>query len=144
MRSRTVTLDGTTLNILDVFDVSYNHALVEISDDAMQRVQIARDVVDRIVEGDETVYGINTGFGSLVHTQVSHDEVEQLQLNLIRSHATGVGPNLSTELVRAMMCVRLNSLVKGHSGCHPDVVSQLQAFLNNRIHPVVPLSLIHI
>ena len=72
MRSRTVTLDGTTLNTLDVFDVTYGHALVEISDDAMQRVQIARNVVDRIVQGDETVYGINTGFGSLVHTQVSH------------------------------------------------------------------------
>ena len=71
-------------------------------------------------------------------TQVSHDEVEQLQLNLIRSHATGIGPNLSTEIVRSMMCVRLNSLVKGHSGCHPDVVLQLQAFLNHRIHPIVP------
>ena len=140
MRSRTVTLDGTTLNTLDVFDVSYGHALVEISGDAMQRVHIARNVVDRIVEGDETVYGINTGFGSLVHTQVSHSEVEQLQLNLIRSHATGIGPNLSTEIVRSMMCVRLNSLVKGHSGCHPDVVLQLQAFLNNRIHPIVHVS----
>ena len=138
MSRRTVTLDGTTLNTLDVFDVSQGRAIVNISDDAMQRVVIARHVVERIVTGNETVYGINTGFGSLVHTQVSNDEVEQLQLNLIRSHATGIGPNLSTEIVRSMMCVRLNSLVKGHSGCHPDVVRQLEAFLNHGIHPVVP------
>lgn len=138
MSRRTVTLDGTTLNTLDVFDVSHGKAMVEISEDAMLRVKIARNVVDRIVAGNETVYGINTGFGSLVHTQVNNDQVEQLQLNLIRSHATGIGPNLSTDYVRAMMCVRLNSLVKGHSGCHPEVVLQLKAFLNHQIHPVVP------
>lgn len=138
MNRRTVTLDGTTLNTLDVFDVSHGKAIVKISKDAMERVKIARNVVDRIVAGSETVYGINTGFGSLVHTQVSNEEVEQLQLNLVRSHATGIGPNLSTELTRAMICVRLNSLVKGHSGCHPDVVTQLEAFLNHGIHPVVP------
>ncbi len=138
MSERTVTLDGTTMNTLDVFDVSHGIAKVMISEGAMQRVKIARSVVDRIVAGNETVYGINTGFGSLVHSQVSTNEVEQLQLNLIRSHATGIGPNLSVELTRAMMCVRLNSLVKGHSGCHPDVVLQLESFLNQGIHPVVP------
>ncbi len=138
LNKRIVTLDGTTLNTLDVHDVAHRNATVEISENAMQRVDLARGVVNRILEGNETVYGINTGFGSLVHTQVNSHEVEQLQLNLIRSHATGLGPNLSTELVRAMMCVRLNSLVKGHSGCHPDVVQQLRAFLNHSIHPIIP------
>ena len=138
LTNRVVTLDGTTLNTLDVHDVAHGLATVKISDDAMQRVHIARSVVDRIVEGRESVYGINTGFGSLVHTQVSADEVERLQLNLIRSHATGLGPELPTECVRAMMCVRLNSLVKGHSGCHPDVVEQLKDFINHSIHPIVP------
>ena len=64
MNRRTVTLDGTTLNTLDVFDVSHGKATVKISKDAMERVEIARNVVDRIVAGSETVYGINTGFGS--------------------------------------------------------------------------------
>ncbi|MGB0780282.1 MAG: aromatic amino acid lyase, partial [Candidatus Poseidoniaceae archaeon] len=133
MEKRTVTLDGETLNTFDVADVANGHAIVTIADSAMMRVQMARNVVDRIVEGDETVYGINTGFGSLVHTRINTDDVELLQLNLIRSHATGLGPSLSTEIVRAMMCVRLNSLVKGHSGCHPDVINQLVDFINHSI-----------
>ena len=135
---RIVTLDGMTLNTLDVFDVANENATVTIAENAMMRVGMARDVVDRIVDGNETVYGINTGFGSLVHTKISHDDVELLQLNLIRSHATGLGPTLSKEIVRAMMCVRLNSLVKGHSGCHPDVINQLVDFINHSITPIVP------
>ena len=135
---RVVTLDGTTLNTLDVHDVAHEFAIVQVAEEAMLKVALSRKVVDRIVDGDETVYGINTGFGSLVHTRVDQDEAEQLQLNLIRSHATGLGPTLSKEVVRAMMCVRLNSLVKGHSGVHPDVIQQLSQFLNNSIHPIVP------
>ncbi len=138
MSERVVTLDGTTLNTLDVHDVAHGFASVQIAQEAMMKVHSSRNVVERIVEGDETVYGINTGFGSLVNTQVSKDDVERLQLNLIRSHATGLGSNLPTEIVRAMMCVRLNSLVKGHSGCHPDVVLQLLEFINHSIHPIVP------
>ena len=138
MSKRVVTLDGTTLNTLDVHDVAHELAIVQVAEEAMLRVVSSRKVVDRIVDGDETVYGINTGFGSLVHTRVNHDEAEQLQLNLIRSHATGLGPTLSKEVVRAMMCVRLNSLAKGHSGVHPDVIQQLTQFLNNSIHPIVP------
>ena len=138
MNKRMVTLDGVTLNTFDVHDVAHGLANVQIAQEAMMKVHSSRAVIERIVEGNETVYGINTGFGSLVHTQVSKDDVEQLQLNLIRSHATGLGPNLPTEVVRAMMCVRLNSLVKGHSGCHPDVVLQLVEFINHSIHPIVP------
>lgn len=138
LEKRTVVLDGITLSTLDVHDVAHDYAVVAIAPEALVKVQTARDVVDRIVSGNEVVYGINTGFGSLVHTRIEQDDVEQLQLNLIRSHATGLGPVLSTQVVRAMMCVRLNSLVKGHSGCHPDVVHQLSQFINNGIHPVIP------
>ena len=127
-----------TLNTLDVFDVANGNATVTIAESAMIRVHMARDVVDRIVDGNETVYGINTGFGSLVHSKISQDDVELLQLNLIRSHATGLGPSLAKDVVRSMMCVRLNSLVKGHSGCHPDVIHQLVDFINHSITPVVP------
>ena len=138
LSKRIVTLDGMTLNTLDVFDVANGNATVTIAESAMIRVHMARDVVDRIVDGNETVYGINTGFGSLVHSKISQDDVELLQLNLIRSHATGLGPSLAKDVVRSMMCVRLNSLVKGHSGCHPDVIHQLVDFINHSITPVVP------
>jgi histidine ammonia-lyase len=98
---RTVVLDGITLNTLDVHDVAHGNAKVKIAPEAMLKVQTARAVVDRILLGNEIVYGINTGFGSLVHSRINQDDVEQLQLNLIRSHATGLGPNLPTELVCA-------------------------------------------
>ena len=126
-----------TLNTLDVFDVANGNATVTIAESAMMRVHMARDVVDRIVDGTETVYGINTGFASSIPRSVKM-MLNFLQLNLIRSHATGLGPTLSKEIVRSMMCVRLNSLAKGHSGCHPDVIHQLVDFINHSITPVVP------
>ena len=86
----------------------------------------------------ETVYGINTGFGALVHERISNEDLAALQINLIRSHATAIGENMSVEAVRAMMVVRLNSLCKGHSGIHPDCIRQLVLYLNNGVHPVVP------
>ena len=138
MSKRTITLDCTTLTSSEVVEVASNHSLVNIAEESMIRVKNARSVVDRILKEKEVVYGINTGFGSLVNTQINSEELETLQLNLIRSHATGLGDLMSVEEVRAMMCVRINSLVKGNSGCHPDVIHQLVTFLNNGIHPVIP------
>lgn len=138
MNKRTITLDGTTLTSSEVVEIATNYSLVKVADESMIRVRNARSVVDRVLEENEVVYGINTGFGSLVNTQINSEELETLQLNLIRSHATGLGDYMSVEEVRAMMCVRINSLVKGNSGCHPDVIHQLVIFLNKGIHPVVP------
>jgi len=138
MNERMITLDGTTLTSSEVVEVATNFTPVRIAEESMIRVKNARSVVDRILNDGEVVYGINTGFGSLVNTQINSDELETLQLNLIRSHATGLGDLMSIEEVRAMMCVRINSLVKGNSGCHPDVINQLVNFLNKGIHPLVP------
>ena len=113
-------------------------ATVAVSEDAWPQIHAARRVVERIVETGETVYGINTGFGALVHEPNLVRRSAQLQVNLIRSHATAIGELMSVEAVRAMMVIRLNSLCKGHSGIHPDCIHQLVLYLNNGLHPAVP------
>jgi len=134
----TIHFDGTTLTPAEVERIASNHADVAISEDAWQKVNAARSVVDGILSRGETVYGINTGFGALVHERISPDDLAQLQTNLVRSHATGLGEAMPKNAVRAMMAVRINSLVKGHSGVHPNVLDQLLEFLNKDIIPYVP------
>jgi histidine ammonia-lyase len=134
----TISLDGHTLTPSEVMRIATGDAVVEVSKDALARVESARSVVKRILSNDETVYGINTGFGALVHQRISPDDLTQLQINLIRSHATAIGELMSKESVRAMMAVRINSLAKGNSGVHPDVLAQIVNFLNYDITPAIP------
>lgn len=134
----TISLDGHTLTPSEVMRIATGDAVVEVSKDALARVESARSVVERILSNDETVYGINTGFGALVHQRISPDDLTQLQINLIRSHATAIGELMSKESVRAMMAVRINSLAKGNSGVHPDVLTQIVNFLNFDITPAIP------
>ena len=136
--STVVHVDGRTLTAQEVAMVAKQKATVAVSEDAWPQIHAARRVVERIVETGETVYGINTGFGALVHERISSDDLAQLQVNLIRSHATAIGELMSVEAVRAMMVIRLNSLCKGHSGIHPDCIHQLVLYLNNGLHPAVP------
>ena len=130
--------DGTTLSPQEIMMVARQQATVEVSENAWPLIHAARNVVERIVETGETVYGINTGFGALVKERISQEDLANLQINLVRSHATGLGEHMSVEAVRAMMMVRLNSLCKGHSGIHPDCIRQLVLYLNQGIHPAVP------
>lgn len=131
-------LDGETLTPAEIIMVGRHRARVEVSQDAWPKIHAARAVVERILAENETVYGINTGFGALVHERISQDDLSLLQLNLIRSHATAIGQPMSVEAVRCMMVIRLNSLCKGHSGIHPDCINQLATYLNLGIHPYVP------
>jgi histidine ammonia-lyase len=135
---RTVVLTGSQLTSFDVMAIARSEATVRISEAALERVRVARRTVDGILERGETVYGINTGFGALVNTTIGPDDVERLQVNLIRSHATALGEPLSIVRTRAMMVVRLNSLVKGHSGVHEDPLHLMVELLNAGITPVVP------
>ena len=98
----------------------------------------AREVVERAVESDQVVYGITTGFGALAGTHIGKAETEALQLNLVRSHATGVGDPLPDDLVRAMLLLRARTLAQGHSGVRPVVVNKLLEMLDRDILPVVP------
>ncbi|HSR41908.1 MAG TPA: histidine ammonia-lyase, partial [Longimicrobiales bacterium] len=102
------------------------------------RIEAARRVVDRAVEEGRVVYGLTTGFGALAEVVIPVERITELQKNLIRSHAAGVGEPLPEPEVRAIMLLRANVLALGHSGVRPVVVERVLDLLNHRIHPVVP------
>lgn len=108
---------------------------------ARARVAAARAFVDRLADAGEdapNVYGVNTGFGALAETRVAADDIRSLQRNLVRSHACGVGPELSKEVVRAMIALRAQVLAFGHSGVRPAVIELLIAFLDHDVTPRIP------
>ena len=133
-----ITLDGNTLSSSEIWRTAKSNLQIQISDDSWDRIIKSRKVVEDILESEEIVYGINTGFGSLVNQTISKEDLQQLQINLIRSHATGIGQLMSRESVRCMMIARINSFAKGFSGVHPNVVQQLIDFVNLDITPAIP------
>ena len=133
-----VTIDGRSLSIADVVAVARHEATVAISSGALREVGRCREVVEAALAGGATMYGVTTGFGKLAHVRIPSERIRQLQLNLIRSHASGVGEPLATEAVRAMMLLRANVLVRGTSGVRPRLPELLVAMLNARVHPRVP------
>lgn len=133
----TVDLDGESLTPADVVAVARENEPVAVSEPARKAVRTSRDRVERVIEEDEPVYGLNTGFGQLVTEQIPEEDLERLQANLIRSHASGAGRELRLEEVRALMLTRLNALVKGYSGVRERVVTHLVTMLNRGVHPVV-------
>lgn len=133
-----VTLDGNTISPAEVMAVVNGKATIELTEGAWNRIISARGTIDEILASDDTVYGINTGFGSLVNTKIDPKQLQKLQLNLVRSHATGLGEHMGKNAVRAMMIARINSFAKGFSGVHPNIVQQLLDFVNLHITPYVP------
>ena len=132
-------LEGDNLTIADVERVARAQATeISISDAARQRVLAAREIVDRAVRENRVVYGITTGFGALAEMIIPQHRIRELQLNLIRSHAAGVGAPLPEEEVRAIALLRANVLALGHSGVRPEIIELLLALVNHRIHPVIP------
>ncbi|WP_135854990.1 histidine ammonia-lyase [Halorussus salinus] len=129
--------DGESLVPEEVARVAREDARVVVPESARKKVRTARERVAEVVESGEAVYGVNTGFGELVDERIPREDIEQLQLNLVRSHAAGAGRELAREEVRALLLGRLNALVKGYSGVRESVVDLLAAMLNERIHPVV-------
>jgi histidine ammonia-lyase len=132
-----VILDGDSLTPEDVVAVARQDAPVRIADPARERVRTARDRVERVVEAGDAVYGVNTGFGELVDDRIPTDRVEELQTNLVRSHAAGTGRELRELEIRALMVTRINALLVGKSGVRERVVDHLATLLNERVHPVV-------
>ncbi len=133
-----ITLDGHSLSIADVVAVARDHAAVALDAKALKAVAASRRAVEAAVGAGQTVYGVNTGFGKLAHVRIPPDQARQLQLNLIRSHASGVGDPLPADAVRAMMLLRANVLVRGTSGVRPALPELLVDMLNRKIHPTVP------
>ena len=136
--SNSVFIDGNTLSPAEVMAVAKGSAKLEITQDSWDRIINSRKVVDDIVKSSKVVYGINTGFGSLVNTTIDSEKLQELQINLIRSHATGLGQQMDKISVRTMMVARVNSFAKGYSGVHPNVVQQLVDYINLDITPFIP------
>jgi histidine ammonia-lyase len=134
----TIALTGNDLTFQELYDVALRGETVSLAPAAMQRMTASRAVVDRLVTSGTTAYGINTGFGKLASVRISAEQVRQLQVNLVRSHACGVGAPLNEAETRAMMLLRANAIAKGLSGVRPLVVETLCAMLNATIHPVIP------
>ena len=133
-----LTLDGTGLTIHDVLLVALLNAPVAIAPQAISAMQRSRSVVERLAAGDDPVYAVNTGVGLLADVRVPPEDLKQLQRNVVRSHACGVGDPLSRAEVRAMMLIRANVLVKGYSGIRPLVAERICDLLNRGVTPVVP------
>jgi histidine ammonia-lyase len=136
--SSVVHLGTEGLDPEDVLAVARSGVRVALSAEATGAINTSRAFVDEAVHGDEPVYGITTGFGSLAHTMIPADRLADLQLNLIRSHAAGMGAPVEPEVVRAMMLLRARTLAMGYSGARLEVVQQLVDVLNAGIVPVVP------
>ena len=133
-----ISLTGNDLTFEQLNAVALRGEKVSLASDAVERMKASRAVVERLVASGATAYGINTGFGKLASVRISSEQVRQLQVNLVRSHASGVGAPLSETETRAMMLLRANALAKGLSGIRPVVVETLCAMLNAKVHPAIP------
>jgi histidine ammonia-lyase len=133
-----IQLTGNELTFDQLHRIAVDHETVSLSPIAAERMRASRAVVDKLVASGKTAYGINTGFGKLASVRISSEQVRRLQVNLVRSHACGVGEPLSIPETRAMMLLRANALAKGLSGIRPGTVETLCAMLNAGVHPVIP------
>jgi histidine ammonia-lyase len=134
----TVRLDGAHLTLEDLESVARGRRPVAVDPAAREGVARARRVVDDAVAQQAVVYGVNTGFGNFADVVIPAGRLRELQLNLVRSHAAGVGEPLTRAQTRALMLLRANVLAKGFSGVRPETLDLLVAMINAGVHPVVP------
>jgi histidine ammonia-lyase len=131
-------ISGNDLSLEAVHEVAVEHRAVLLAPDAREAVIRARSVVDEIVASNKVAYAITTGVGKLSDVRIAGDQIRELQVNLIRSHAVGLGEPLSIAETRAMILLRANSLSKGYSGVRAVVIDTLCEMLNRGVTPVVP------
>lgn len=126
------------LTIERIGEIIYGGYKLELSDDAVKRIERCREYLDeKIRTSSQPVYGVTTGFGSLCNVSIGKDQLTQLQINLIKSHACGTGERVPNDIVKIMMLLKIQSLSYGYSGCKVDTVEQLVRFFNNDVYPVV-------
>jgi histidine ammonia-lyase len=138
MTDRRLLLDGETLSLEEIRDVSRGDFHVALAPEALARVERARALVDRVAAGEAAAYGINTGFGTLAEVRIDRKDLRTLQRNLLLSHAAGVGAPLPLPEARALLLLRCNVLAKGHSGIRPRTLQLALDMLNRGVIPVVP------
>lgn len=133
-----VTLSGNGLTLHDVVAIARNNATVILAEDSLKAVDAARACIDRRLASGGIFYGINTGFGALSEVHIAPEKTRELQVNLIRSHACGVGESLPRDVVRAVLALRIQTMLRGNSGVKRSTVELMKEFLNRDICPVVP------
>jgi histidine ammonia-lyase len=133
-----LTLSGQKLSLEQIAEVARGAEQVALSPSAHERVVASRRIVEQIRDSGRVVYGVNTGFGKLSDITIAPSELRGLQLNLVRSHACGVGPALSEAETRAMLLLRANVLALGYSGARPLIIETLLLMLERGVHPVIP------
>lgn len=132
-----IEIDGQTLDYKKVWKISRGEK-VTLSDTAKQKILASRKYIEEKLKDGKPIYGVNTGFGAFSSVRISDADIEKLQVNLIRSHCTGVGEPFSYEQTRAIMALRANALATGHSGIRLETVEKILEFLNNDLIPVIP------
>jgi urocanate hydratase len=142
MAEHTIIIDGHSLTIEDVITVAkatkHDNVSLLLSNAAIQAVNRSANAVPELVQKGETVYGITTGFGAFCKTTIAINDLRKLQRNIVRSHAAGVGKPLDTNVVRAMMLIRANTLASGYSGIRLETLKLLLSMIEQRVHPIVP------
>ncbi|WP_070120416.1 histidine ammonia-lyase [Bacillus marinisedimentorum] len=133
-----VVLNGKSLALSDMNKIIFQKEKVAADPKSLKQAAASRKAVEKIVREGRVVYGITTGFGKFSDYLIDKEDVESLQLNLVRSHACGVGKPFGEEISRAMLILRANALLKGVSGVRPKVIERLIEFANRGIHPVIP------
>lgn len=131
-------IDGNSLTLEQVYDVAVNRKKIKLSDEAKEKVIKCRNYVEKVINDGKIVYGLTTGFGKFATISIAKEDIEELQTNLILSHATGVGAYLSIEETRAIHLLRANVLAKGNSGIRLSTLEVLIDMLNSEIHPCIP------
>jgi len=135
----TLRIDGNSLTIGDLVNVARRETPVALDRASEQLVRAAAKLVAEAADGDVAVYGINTGFGDLSQVRIARPDLAKIQLNLLRSHAAGVGEPLPQDVTRAILLLRANTLASGRSGVRPETIDLLLDLLNRGVHPVIPM-----
>ena len=131
-------IDGVHLGLDSFIDVTRNNRPIKLTQEAMDRVDKARNFVDKLIEENKVVYGLTTGFGKFSDVLIPEKETMALQRNLIISHSCGVGQPLAEDLVRGVMLLRINALAKGNSGIRRSTIDTLVQMVNKGVIPFIP------
>lgn len=133
----TIIIDGNTMTIEEVVRVARYGEAVALSESAIDKIQASRVSVEESIAAGKVIYGLNTGFGKFENVAIDNEQINELQLRLIMADCVGVGPGFDTEVVRAIMLLRVNALAKGFSGIRLSTVQTLVAMINKGVHPVI-------
>lgn len=133
-----IIIDGSSLSLEAVEQVAVHHAKIRLADSSLLKVQKCRDYVEKVIANRDIIYGLTTGFGKFSTVNIPQENIAELQVNLIRSHAVSVGEPYDQAITRAIMLLRIAVLAKGHSGIRLETLNTLVDMLNKGVHPVIP------